>query len=88
MTYLHCSQAFIVRDIDMSTEHWDAESVPRAVASVAPEVNNWRELRSLPLAVLMSRAITALGCQRMGTNNERQRRAAVSVGTSNEQIDA
>jgi len=31
----------------------DAESVPRAVASVAPEVGYWRESRSLPLAVLI-----------------------------------
>jgi hypothetical protein len=32
-----------------------AESVPRAVASVAPEVGCWREPRSLPLAVLIRR---------------------------------
>ena len=35
------------------TEDWDAESVPRAVASVAPAVGYWREPRSLPLAVLI-----------------------------------
>ena len=32
----------------------DTESVPRAVASVAPEVGYWRESRSLPLAVLIT----------------------------------
>src|SRR5262252_828218 len=30
-------------------------SVPRAVASVAPEVGYWREPRSLPFAVLIQR---------------------------------
>jgi hypothetical protein len=32
----------------------DAESAPRAVASVAPEVGYWRESRSQPLAVLIT----------------------------------
>ena len=50
--------SFIARDIDRLTEHWDAESVPRAVASVAPEVGYWREPRSLPLAVLIRRGLT------------------------------
>src|SRR5262247_3841447 len=37
----------IAHDIDRLTEHWDAGSVPRAVASVAPEVGYRREPRSL-----------------------------------------
>src|SRR5262245_12826532 len=50
--------AIIARDIDRLTERWDAESVPRAVASVAPEVGYWREPRPLPLAVLIRRGLT------------------------------
>jgi len=34
-----------------------AWSVPRAVASVAPEVGYWLESRSLPLAVLIRREL-------------------------------
>jgi len=48
----------IAHDIDRLTEHWGAESVPRAVASVASEVGYWREPRSLPLAVLIRRGST------------------------------
>jgi hypothetical protein len=40
------------RDIEKLTR---AESVPRAVASVAPDVGYWRDQRSLPLAVLIRR---------------------------------
>jgi hypothetical protein len=36
-----------------------AESVPRAVASMASEVGYWRKPRSLPLAVLISIVICA-----------------------------
>jgi len=53
MTYLHRSQAFIARDIDRLTGHWDVESVRRAIASEATEVGYWRKPRSLPLAVLI-----------------------------------
>ena len=46
----------------------DAESVPRAVASVAPEVGYWRESRSLPLAVLITLNET---CDNLGQAPER-----------------
>jgi len=54
-----CQWRFIARNIDRLTEHWDAESVPRAVASEAPEVGHWRRPRSLPLAVLIRRGLTS-----------------------------
>jgi len=50
---IYARASVITSDIDRLTEHWDAKSVPRAVASVAPEVRYWREPRSLPLAVLI-----------------------------------
>ena len=55
---MEAGRRFIARDIDRLTGHWDAGSVPRAVASVAPEVGYWREPRSLPLAVLIRRVLT------------------------------
>jgi hypothetical protein len=45
----------IAHEIDRLTEHRVAESVPRAVASVASEVGYWREPSSLPLAALILR---------------------------------
>jgi hypothetical protein len=59
------------------TEHRDAESVPRAVASVAPEAGYWRESRSLSLAVLIRRFITPFDLlilifARLATNRFRQ----------------
>jgi len=37
---------------DRLIEHWDVESVPRAIASEAPASSLLRKPRSLPLAVL------------------------------------
>jgi len=42
---------------DQYRERQRAWSVPRAVASVAPEVGYWLESRSPPLAVLIRRAL-------------------------------
>ena len=49
----HSQNRILLATISRLTEDWDTESVPRAVASVAPEVGYWREPRSLPLAVLI-----------------------------------
>src|SRR5262245_6227536 len=47
------SARLLLATLSRLTEHWGAESVPRAVASVAPASSLLQEPRSLPLAVLI-----------------------------------
>jgi hypothetical protein len=69
----HSQNRILLATISSLTEEWDTESVPRAIASMAPEVGYWREPRLLPLAVL--NIFPRQSCQLNEGSNEPRNRA-------------
>src|SRR5215470_6772966 len=69
----HSQNRILLATISRLTEDWDNESVPGAVTSVAHEVGYWRELRSLPLPVLI--ISPRQSCQLNEGSNEPRNRA-------------